>query len=207
MTFIGDFEIASTYYKTVLPEILNRVSELSNAKPLVFIGIDGCGASGKSTFAAELSRSLESVEIIHFDYFYRSSLERSCFAGSKSVGWQFDWRRLEREVLTPLQMGSETNYLQYNWKTGCLADWRNIRPRSVIIVEGIYTLRPELSRYYDLRLWIECPRDERLKRGLKRDGELARAQWEDDWMKEEEKYVASCHPYLQAHKIIQGVPA
>jgi uridine kinase len=199
--------MATTYYKTVLPDILNRVSELSIAKPVVFIGIDGCGASGKSTFAAELSSSLESVAVIHIDDFYKPSQERSRLTTSKAVGWQFDWQRLEREVLTPLKMGSEANYQQYNWKTDCLADWRNIRPLSVLIVEGIYTLMPELSRYFDLRLWIECPRDVRLKRRLKRDGELARSQWEDDWMKEEDKYVASYNPHLQAHKIIQGVPA
>ena len=45
----------------------------------------------------------------------------------------------------------------------------------------------------------------RLKRGLDRDGEHARSLWEDDWMQEEDRYIALCHPHLQAHKIIQGM--
>jgi len=199
--------MATIYYKTVFPEILNRVRQLSNLKQLVLIGIDGCGGSGKSTFAAELSISLGLVPVIHVDDFYKPSQERSRFTSSKPVGWQFDWQRLEREVLSPLKAGGDANYQRYDWKTDRLAEWRNIRALSPIILEGIYVLRPELSMYYDLRLWIECPRDIRLKRGLERDGEHARSQWEDDWMKEEDRYIVSYNPHLQAHKIIQGMSA
>jgi uridine kinase len=103
-----------------------------------------------------------------------------------------------------LNAGCEANYQRYDWKIDRLADWRKVHALSPIIFEGIYILRPELSMYYDLRLWIECPRDLRLKRGLERDGENARPQWEDDWMKEEDQYIASYNPHLQAHRIIQG---
>ena len=195
------------YYRTVLPEILERVRQLSASKQLVLIGIDGCGGSGKSTFAAELSNSLGSVPVIHIDDFYKSSQERSLLTSSKPIGCQFDWQRLERDVLKPLKAGSEANYQRYDWNMDCLADWRNIQDLSPIIIEGIYVLRPELLMYYDLRLWIECPRDLRLKRGLERDGENARSQWEDDWMNEEDIYIAKFNPHLQAHKIIQGMPA
>jgi uridine kinase len=195
------------YYKTVLPEILNRVHQLSTSKQLVLIGIDGCGGSGKSTFAAELSSSLGLVPVIHVDDFYKPSQERSRITSSQPVGWQFDWQRLERDVLKPLNAGGEANYQWYDWTLDCLADWRNIKALSPIILEGIYALRPELSMYYDLRLWIECPRDVRLQRGLERDGAHARSQWEDDWMKEEDRYIASYSPHLQAHTIIQGIPA
>lgn len=194
------------YFKTVLPEILIRVHQLSALKHPVIIGIDGCGGSGKSTFAAELSSSLGLAPIIHFDDFYKPSRERSRSTVSEPVGWQFDWQRLEKDVLKPLLAGKEANYQRYDWTMDCLADWRNIHALLPIIIEGIYTLRSELSLYYDLRLWIECSRDVRLKRGLERDGERTRSQWEDDWMKEEDRYIALYNPHLQAHKIIQGMP-
>ena len=197
--------MVTNYYKTVLPEILNRVRQLSVAKQLVLIGIDGCGGAGKSTFAAELSSSLGLAPVIHIDDFYKPSQDRSLITSSHPVGSQFDWQRLERDVLKPLHADGEANYQRYDWNMDCLSDWRNIRALSPIIVEGIYALRPELSMYYNLRLWIECPRDIRLKRGLERDGEHARSQWEDEWMKDEDRYVASCNPHLRAHKIIQGV--
>jgi uridine kinase len=197
--------MVTIFYKTVLPEIIKRVRQLSASKKQVIIGVDGCGGSGKSTFADELSRSLGSVPVVRIDDFYKSSRERVRLIGSKSIGWQFDWQRLERDVLKPLNAGSEVNYQRYDWNMDCLADWCSIRALSLIIVEGIYTLRSELLMYYDLRLWIECPRDIRLRRGLERDGENARSQWEDDWMKEEDRYIELNSPHLQAHKIIQGM--
>jgi uridine kinase len=194
------------YYKTVLPEILIRVRQLSESEQPVLIGIDGCGGSGKTTFAAELSSSLGLAPVIHIDDFYKTFQERSCSTSSNPVGRQYDWQRLERDVLKPLHAGREAKYQRYDWNMDCLAEWRNIRPLSLIIIEGIYSLRSELSGYYHLRLWIECPRDIRLQRGLERDGEHARSQWEIDWMKEEDRYIASHNPHLQAHKIIQGCP-
>ena len=155
--------------------------------------------------AAELSGSLGAAPVIHVDDFYRPSQERDRLSSSKSIGWQFDWQRLERDVFKPLNTGGEANYQRYDWSMDCLAEWRKIRTLSPVIIEGIYALRPELSVYYDLRLWIECPRDVRLKRGLERDGEHALALWEDVWMKEEDRYIAFYKPHLQAHKIIPGM--
>jgi uridine kinase len=195
------------FYKSDIADVLNLVHEVSIKKQLVLIGIDGCGASGKSTFSAELSASLKSAAVISMDDFYKPSQERIRCTDPKPIGWQFGWQRLEKEVLTPLKTQGEVKYQRYNWNTDCLEEWRTIRAFSFIIIEGIYALRSELAEYYDLRLWIECPREERLKRGLERDGEQARSQWEEDWMKEEDRYVASCNPHLHAHKIIQSTKA
>jgi uridine kinase len=192
------------FYESDVVDVINRVHEVSIKKKLVLVGIDGCGASGKSTFSAELSASLKSAAVISMDDFYKSSQARIRRSDPKPIGWQFDWQRLEKEVLTPLKTHGEAKYQRYNWNTDYLQEWRSIRAFSTIIIEGIYALRPELTEYYDLRLWIECPREERLKRGLERDGERARLQWED-WMKEEDRYIASCNPHLRAHKIIQGI--
>jgi len=72
---------------------------------------------------------------------------------------------------------------------------------------GIYTLRPELRELYDLRVWVDCPRDLRLARGLARDGEQARPRWEGDWMPKEDHYVSECRPMASADVVISGVSA
>jgi uridine kinase len=194
------------YYKTVVFEVSNRVHELSTSKQFILIGIDGCGGSGKSTFAAELSESLEAAPIIQIDDFYKPSQERNRVIGPNSIGWQFDWQRLETEVLEPLTTRGYAQYQRYDWMTDRLTETRNIRAESTIIIEGVYALRPELISYYDVRLWIECTKEIRLQRGIERDGEHARSQWEDDWMKEEERYILTCSPQLHAEKIIYGIP-
>jgi uridine kinase len=193
-------------YQPVVSEISDRVRELSGSKQCILIGIDGYGGSGKSTFAAELSESLEAAPIISIDDFYKPSRERKREPAPHAFGWQFDWQRLEKEVLKPLNTKGSARYRRYDWKTDGLANMRTMQAGSPIIIEGVYILRPELVSYYDLRLWIECPKEIRLQRGIVRDGEQARSQWEDDWMKEEERYVHACSPHLHAERIIQGMP-
>jgi uridine kinase len=195
------------YYETAVSEVSKRVRELSASKQFILIGIDGCGGSGKSTFAAELSEFLEAAPIIQIDDFYKTSQERNRIINPISIGWQFDWQRLETEVLRPLTTRGYAEYQRYDWKIDRLVEKRIIRAESPIIIEGIYILRPELLPYYDIRLWIECAKEIRLQRGIERDGEQARSQWEDDWMKEEEKYILACSPHIHAGKIINGMPA
>ena len=188
-------------------EISNQVRVLCASKIFVLIGVDGCGGSGKSTFARELSEALKPAPIIPFDDFYKPAHERMQGKKPHEIGWQFDWRRLETEVLAPLESNGYAHYRKYDWNTDSLAEIRTVRAESPIIIEGVYTLRPELLPYYDLRLWIECPKEIRLRRGIERDGEQARSQWENDWMREEERYVLSCNPHQRAERIILGIPA
>jgi len=76
----------------------------------------------------------------------------------------------------------------------------------MVVIEGVYTLRPELRPLYDVRIWVECPRRLRLARGLARDGEAARARWERDWMPAEDRYVAECCPAAGVDLVVSGAP-
>jgi uridine kinase len=58
--------------------------------------------------------------------------------------------------------------------------------------------RPELHDYYDLTIWVDTPVDVRLRRGVERDGEQARAKWLEEWIPEEDRYVAA---YRLADKV------
>ncbi len=54
-------------------------------------------------------------------------------------------------------------------------------------------------------IWVECPRDQRLKRGLERDGEDARQMWEDNWMVHEDLYVGVQRPQERADLVVDGM--
>ena len=75
----------------------------------------------------------------------------------------------------------------------------------VIVVEGIYVLRRELRSYYDLTVWVDCSRATRLARGLARDGESAQSLWEDEWMPQEDRYIAAHQPHLAAGFVYAGI--
>ena len=74
----------------------------------------------------------------------------------------------------------------------------------IVVIEGVYTLRQELADYFDLKVWVDCPRDKRLARGIERDGEGARDWWEKNWMVQEDSYVAAYKPFDKADLILSG---
>jgi uridine kinase len=81
--------------------------------------------------------------------------------------------------------GKRAAYQRYDWQTDALAEWYTLVGEPVVIVEGVYTLRRELWPLYDLTVWIDCLRAIRLARGIARDGENARALWENEWNDQE----------------------
>ena len=147
------------------------------------------------------------AQIAHTDDLLRPSVERRVVVRPKPIGWQFDWIRLEQEVLQPTRAGRPARHQRYDWITDQLAEWCTVWADGLLIVEGIFALRQEPSSYYNPPFWVECSRDLRLQRGQARDGEQAALQWEEDWMKEEDRYIGAQRPHLNVRKSILGMPA
>ena len=157
----------------------------------VLIGIGGRGGSGKSTLARLLRGSLPESTVVELDDFYLPSdlRQRRRESGTGELGADFDWRRLHDQVLEPLSLGQETQYQRYDWESDTMAEWHDVSPGGIVIVEGIYATRPELRALYDLTIWVDAPRELRLERGLERDGPEARGRWLEEWMPDEDRYV------------------
>jgi len=185
------------------------VAERTPTEAPLLVAIDGLGGAGKSTFADGLVRRLQArqvgAETVHMDDFYRPSAQRPGHSVQEGqVGGDFDWQRLRDQVLLPLAHGQRAVYQRYDWGTDALREWIALAGQQVVIVEGVTVLRHELRSCYHLTVWIDCPRAIRLARGLARDGEDARRQWEEEWMPEEDRYLASHLPYLAADWVYAG---
>ena len=155
------------------------------------IAIDGLGGAGKSSLAEQLSQKLGNTPIIHTDDFA---------SWDNPLNW---WPRLLEQVLEPLSHNEIACYQRYDWGTKHLAEWHEIQPVKYLILEGVSSSREAFRRYIALSIWIETPRNERLRRGLERDGETAHTQWED-WMAREDEYIEHEHPEQKADLVING---
>lgn len=175
---------------------------LSTDAPRVLIGIDGPGASGKSTLATLLATALGGAEVVHGDDFYRPSATRP--DGDAAAGGQFDLDRLLHQVVAPAAAGKEITYQLYDWDRDELGAWVTVPAGSPLIVEGVYTTELRLRDSYTYRIFCLADRDVRLDRGLARDGESARSQWVDEWMPAEDRYVAQQRPDLAADIVLIG---
>ncbi|EDX66046.1 AAA family ATPase [Bacillus cereus] len=185
--------------------ILKWTEEKRKEQSLLIIGIDGCGGAGKSTLANKIKSNFSTVTIVHMDDFYLPSAKIvNEHPTNKSIGADFDWKRLLQEVLDPISNGIEGCYKRYDWETDSLAESHTVSANGIVIIEGVYATRQELAGIYDLKIWVNCPRETRIKRGIARDGEAARDMWENNWMIAEDMYVESHKPHEFADVIIDG---
>lgn len=158
--------------RPVLSELLALIEGAQKRVPLsrpVIVGIDGQSAAGKSTLARLIQESLQNVAVVHKDDFYSSAPAETLAGLTASEGYQrfFEWQRLEEQVLQPLSSGKVAKYQRYDWSTSSLGKWCCIPASSrVVIIEGVYSLRPELRKFYDVMVLVNTDpalRDSRIR--------------------------------------------
>jgi uridine kinase len=186
-------------------ELLGRILRVDRKHQTLLIGIDGLGASGKSTLARALfaTTAPRGVAVVAMDDFYRPSKERRT-SSAEALGATFDWRRVREQVLVPLARGENARYQRYDWDGDRLADWHLVPAGGAVIIEGLYSTRPELRHFYDFTIWVQAGPEVRLARGIARDGEDSRDRWLNEWMVEEARYLEAERPADNADLIVDG---
>lgn len=175
-----------------------------HAKRPLLVGIDGYSAAGKSSLARRLAEVLPAVTVVEIDDFYRvmDEDERFALAPQEGYGRDYDWERLRSDVLEPLSAGRVARYRRYDWDTGSLGSWVEVKPEGVVVVEGVYSLRPELRPFYDVSLFVATPSAARKLRQHSRPESDA---WKLRWDAAERFYVATHRPDLAAHLVVSGL--
>ena len=201
-----------------LDYLVNELNSLPKKQSTLIVGVDGCGASGKSTFTRSLAQTGYNITCVEMDDFYLPSGSRpSNDIVLMTYGEQYDWKRLYEQVLQPLSKNHEGRYQRYDWNLDTLTEFHTVSVGGIVIVEGIYCTRRELSNLYNYRIWVQCPYDVRLARGVARDEvivaddkaierkeENPREMWEKIWMPQEQRYIRAEEPYKAANLIVDG---
>jgi uridine kinase len=175
------------------------------------VAIDGPGGSGKSTLAAELGErlgGLGQITVVHGDDFYRPMAAEDRLLLSPQDGYTqyFDWQRLRDQVLIPLAAGIAGQYQRYDWPSGVLAagEVHHVPRSGVVIVEGVYTARPELAGYYDLTVWVDTPWETCMRRLDERGHDHGPGNWNERWRAAEEHYIATTQPGTRLDLAVKG---
>lgn len=177
-------ELAEVVYKI-------RVAQAPGEMTTKVIAVDGPGGAGKSYLAERLSKELGDTPIVRTDDF---------------ASWDnpLNWcPRLVDQVLEPLSRNKVARYQRYDWDTKSLAEWHDVEPGEFLILDGVSASREAFRPYLAFSIWVETPRDERLRRGLERDGEQARDQWQE-WMRQEDDYIEREHPEQRVDVVIHS---
>ena len=143
----------------------------------MLVAIVGGSGAGKSWLADQLQSILGAKSgRISLDDFYR---DRPGLTLARRARVNFDhpraidWPLLER-VLRDCLARRTTRVPQYDFKTRArLLRSRILRPKPLILVEGLWLLRnPELRRLFGTSIYIDCPAKVRLIRRQARDSSI-----------------------------------
>jgi uridine kinase len=155
--------------------------------------VDGPAGSGKSTLAAGLAHAVGNPPVVPMDDLYE--------------GWTgLDDRvlaRLHTQVLEPVARGARGRYQRYDWDAGQFADWVDLPPHPVLVVEGVGAAARSVDPLASLRIWVEVPHALRMARGVSRDGEHLRGEWER-WADLERAHVAADGTRGRADVVVDG---
>ena len=191
------------FQENEIARVLGALRELRAGEGTRLVAIDGLSGAGKSLLADVLQESLTGISVVRADDFYRPMDTGVLAQLSSADGYEqyFDWRRLRTDVLVPLSQGAASWYRRHDWSTNRLAEWHEVQPGGIVIVEGVFTVRPEIREFYGVTVFVEAPRDERVRRIHARDENVA---WVDRWMAAEDWYLEHVRPADWVDHIVDG---
>jgi hypothetical protein len=130
------------------------------------ICIDGPAGSGKTTLAAAVGALEPGARVLHLDDLYDG------WGGLPRVADQLGG------LLRPLASGRAGTYRRYDWTAGRFAEEVVVEPLPLLVIEGVGSGASTIADLVTALAWVEAPWPERLRRGLERDGEALRPEWE-----------------------------
>lgn len=161
-------------------------------KDSFILAIDGKCGSGKSTLGKEL-QDIFGGNLFHMDDFYLP-LEMRTKDRLSQPGGNVDFERFLETVLIPLSKGLDVHYKKFNCSKMDFDSEEIIPYHNVNIIEGSYSLRPELVDYYTDIIVLNINEELQLERLMKRNPENIDA-FKEKWIPLENRYFEYYHIY------------
>jgi len=163
----------------------------------IVVALDGRSGTGKSTLAKQLAAAVDTV-VVDCDNFYAGGTDEEWLAWTprQRAARCIDWRRLKYEAIEPLRDGQIAHYRPSDFTNGAgLASQVVIcNPKPVIILDGVYSGRPELAGIVDVAVLVALPDELRLSRLIAREGLAFMNKWHAIWDMAEDYYFAHVCP-------------
>ena len=145
--------------------------------------MDGRSGVGKSTFGAALVQTLvdqgRPACCVHLDDFHHPREKRYARGRYSAEGYYRDARDLEALVsmcLTPLGPDGSGRYAAASFDLEkdqrIEPNWRSATPGEIVVVEGTFLLRPELTPHWDVRIYLHASQEVASQRAMRRDRAL-----------------------------------
>lgn len=178
------YRVISNEYIPFLP-LFAELDKLLEKKRAI-IAVEGGSASGKTT----LSKILEDIypcSVFHMDDFFLRPEQRTPERYAE-VGGNVDRERFLSEVSEPLSKGNDVVYRSFDCSAMSLSEGKLVCPEKLVIVEGAYSMHPELERYYDFSVFLDVSPELQRERILRRNSPQTAQLFFDQWIPLENTY-------------------
>lgn len=200
-----------------MERLLSKLNSEDLSEKIYVVGIDGLGGAGKSTIVNSIKLKLQNESykpyVLHIDDFIypkhirydETKEEWYCYY---NMQWRYDY--LVREILLPIKNGDKFDKpieLYDKENDTYFLEPISIPQGSILLLEGIFLQRKELKEYLDYTIYLDVPKEVRLKRVLLRDkyiGELeeVRYKYERRYFPAEDKYILEYSPIDNADIVL-----
>jgi uridine kinase len=137
---------------------------------VVVVALDGPSGAGKTTLARGIELALEPtgpVAVVHMDHLYPGWDGLSQAPGL-----------LTQQVLEPLARGERATYRLWSWVRDEWSGTREVPACRFLVVEGCGSSVGPAGPYTAVAVFVDADVALRMRRGIERDGEAYRPQWQ-----------------------------
>jgi len=142
---------------------INQYIKVNN--PSFIIGIAGGSGSGKTYIAKNIAEKISGI-ILSMDDYIKDKREYKNENWDLPQAWKFE---LIKKHLIELKNKNKIKKPVYDFSTGYIKTYEDVKPSSIIILEGNFALSKEFVDLLDLKIFIDIDEKTRLNRRLKRD--------------------------------------
>ncbi len=190
---------------TVLGQLTATIADMAQDRR-VLVAFDGPDAGGKTTMANHVAGALPGAVVrASVDGFHRRREFRMARGLDSPEGYyrdSFNLEALEEELLSPFLAGNglvRTRVFDYRTDRTVDGEFETVPPGATLIIDGVFLLRPELRRWWNLGIYVHVPDEVSLARAIIRDADMYGGPEETE-MKYRSRYLPGQALYrMEAH--------
>jgi uridine kinase len=188
---------------------------------LLTVAVDGIDVAGKTTLADSLGNELQRREFhvirASIDGFHNPAEVRYARGKLSPEGYfydSFNYDALIKFLLLPLRGAPDREYRSkvFDFATDLPVRSAPIAAPNdgILIFDGVFLFRPELLDYWDIKIFIDIPFEESLRRALRRDrylfggSQAIEERYTRRYIPGQKLYLELCHPKTMADIVIQN---
>ncbi len=210
----------SDVQRLISEELIPKIYAIKKQTPIL-VGIDGVDGAGKSSFSHTLATALtkfpRTVVTASIDHFHNPAKIRYVKGKDSPEGFYFDsfnYDVVKAYLLEPFFKGKgHYRTMAFDCEKDELMQLepKPVPNNSILIFEGIFSFRPELLPYWDLKIFLDVTFETSLQRNIQRSApkgaeavQKIKERWKQRYMPGQKIYFQHADPQAKADILIDN---